>query len=41
MKADKGHLLLPQTPGLGFRFDEAAVARYALDRANPWTEVRR
>ncbi len=41
MKVDKGHLLLPQTPGLGFRFEEAAVARYALDGANPWTEVRR
>ncbi|MEJ1976612.1 MAG: enolase C-terminal domain-like protein [Acetobacteraceae bacterium] len=26
--AKDGHLLLPQTPGLGFQFDPAAVARY-------------
>ena len=41
MKADKGHLLLPQASGLGFRFEEAAVTRYALDRAKPWAEVHR
>jgi len=35
-----GDLLLHQTPGLGFRFDEKAVTRYALDRARPWTTVR-
>lgn len=41
LQADQGHLLLPQTPGLGFCFDEGAVARYALNPSKPWTEVRR
>src|SRR5438034_11640073 len=27
-----GMLILPKTPGLGFGFDEGAVARHALDR---------
>jgi L-alanine-DL-glutamate epimerase-like enolase superfamily enzyme len=40
LQHEKGFLLLPQTPGLGFRFDPSAVARYALDQSNPWTEVR-
>lgn len=34
----QGHLLLRQTPGLGFGFDEAAVARYA-GGASAWTTV--
>ena len=33
-----GHLMLHQTPGLGFGFDEAAVARYA-GGASAWTTV--
>ena len=32
-----GYVLLHQTPGLGFGFDEAAVARYG--GASPWTTV--
>jgi L-alanine-DL-glutamate epimerase-like enolase superfamily enzyme len=28
--AEAGHLILPQTPGLGFGFDPAAVARYGV-----------
>jgi L-alanine-DL-glutamate epimerase-like enolase superfamily enzyme len=34
-----GDLLLPQTPGLGFDFDQQAVKRYALDQAKVWTKV--
>lgn len=40
LKPEKGHLLLPQTPGLGFQFDPVSVARYALNQAKPWAEVR-
>ena len=29
-----GMLILPKTPGLGFGFDEKAVARYALKDGN-------
>lgn len=35
-----GNLVLHQTPGLGFSFDEKAVKRYALDTGRPWTVVR-
>lgn len=36
-----GMLQLPMRPGLGFDFDEKAVARYSLGgKANPWTEIR-
>jgi L-alanine-DL-glutamate epimerase-like enolase superfamily enzyme len=35
-----GELVLRQAPGLGFDFDEAAVRRYALEPASPWTLVR-
>jgi L-alanine-DL-glutamate epimerase-like enolase superfamily enzyme len=35
-----GNLILPQTPGLGFAFDEDAVKRYALDPARPWSVVK-
>ncbi len=35
-----GSLLLHQTPGLGFRFDEKAVRKYALDKARPWTVIK-
>ncbi len=34
----QGHLRLHQTPGLGFGFDEAAVARYA-GGASAWTTI--
>jgi L-alanine-DL-glutamate epimerase-like enolase superfamily enzyme len=36
-----GDLLLHQTPGLGFRFDEKAVRKYALDKAKPWTVIKK
>ena len=35
-----GDLLLHRSPGLGFRFDEKAVKKYALDRARTWTVVK-
>ena len=36
----EGALLLPQTPGLGFAFDEQAVKRYALSGSQPWTTIQ-
>lgn len=36
-----GNLLLPQTPGLGFEFDEHAVAKYGLNRTQPWTVIKK
>lgn len=36
---EDGALRLPRTPGLGFEFDERAVAKYALNRAREWTEI--
>jgi len=38
LEMEDGHLMLRQTPGLGFGFDEAAVARYA-GGASAWTTV--
>jgi L-alanine-DL-glutamate epimerase-like enolase superfamily enzyme len=35
-----GDLILHQTPGLGFNFDEKAVRKYALDNAKPWTVIK-
>jgi L-alanine-DL-glutamate epimerase-like enolase superfamily enzyme len=35
-----GDLLLPTGPGLGFGFDERAVAKYALHHAEPWAEFK-
>ena len=35
-----GDLILHQTPGLGFRFDEKAVKKYALTPARPWATVK-
>jgi L-alanine-DL-glutamate epimerase-like enolase superfamily enzyme len=35
-----GDLLLPQTPGLGFAFDEKAVKKYAANRTHPWTTIK-
>jgi len=41
--ADKqGHLLLPQTPGLGFRFSDDAIARFGVTQpgeSGPWQRV--
>lgn len=35
-----GELLLPDTLGLGFEFDERAVAKYAFDRTQIWTQIK-
>ena len=35
-----GHLLLPQLPGLGFEFDEKAVAKYGTSGAQPWAVIQ-
>jgi L-alanine-DL-glutamate epimerase-like enolase superfamily enzyme len=35
-----GKLILHQTPGLGFGFDEAAVKRYALDQTKLWSVIK-
>ena len=40
LEHENGDLILPQTPGLGFGFDENAVKAYALDPAKPWSVVR-
>jgi L-alanine-DL-glutamate epimerase-like enolase superfamily enzyme len=34
-----GGLLLPQRPGLGFEFEERAVAKYALN-GKGWTVIQ-
>ena len=39
LKFKDGYVMLPQTPGLGFNFDENAVKKYALDPAKPWTTI--
>jgi L-alanine-DL-glutamate epimerase-like enolase superfamily enzyme len=39
IEAKDGHLLLPQAPGLGFEFDEKAVAKYGLSGDQPWAVV--
>ena len=40
LEVEKGDLVLPKDPGLGFEFDEKAVKKYALDSAKPWTEIK-
>src|SRR5260370_3190629 len=41
LEVRSGMLVLAKTPGLGFRFDENAVARYALkDGKSPWHVVK-
>ena len=40
LEVQNGELLLPQTPGLGFEFDEKAVAKYGLNRTQTWTEIK-
>lgn len=39
LQAKNGNLLLPQSPGLGFEFDEKAVAAYALNPGQVWTHI--
>jgi L-alanine-DL-glutamate epimerase-like enolase superfamily enzyme len=36
--ADNGDLMLPKQPGLGFRFDDAAIERYGV--VYPGTQER-
>ncbi len=40
LKHKDGNLLLPQTPGLGFNFNEKAVRKYTLNKAKPWTVIK-
>ena len=41
LKAEGGSLILPSTPGLGFGFDDRAVARYALkDGGAAWKVLK-
>jgi L-alanine-DL-glutamate epimerase-like enolase superfamily enzyme len=40
LELDHGDLVLHRTPGLGFRFDEGAVAKYA-GTTKPWTTIKR
>ena len=40
LKHKGGNLILHQTPGLGFNFDEKAVKKYALTPAKPWTVIQ-
>ena len=41
LKVDDGKLVLPTSPGLGFAFDEKAVARYALkDGSASWKVLK-
>ncbi|MDP2242077.1 MAG: mandelate racemase/muconate lactonizing enzyme family protein [Burkholderiales bacterium] len=40
LKFKNGDLILHQTPGLGFDFDEKAVKKYALTPAKPWMTIR-
>jgi L-alanine-DL-glutamate epimerase-like enolase superfamily enzyme len=43
-----GHLALPQTPGLGFEFDDGAIAKFAVNSAGnfaskgapPWNVIQ-
>lgn len=35
-----GNLILHQTPGLGFGFDEAALKKYALDQWKVWSVIK-
>jgi L-alanine-DL-glutamate epimerase-like enolase superfamily enzyme len=40
LEAHQGELLPPQGPGLGFEFDENAVASYALEPMRVWAEMK-
>jgi len=39
LEIQNGDLLLPQGPGLGFQFDEQAVAKYAVTKTQTWTSI--
>jgi len=39
LEIENGDLRLPQTPGLGFEFDEKAVTKYGLNRGQTWSEI--
>ena len=40
LEIENGDLRLPQTPGLGFEFDEKDVANYGLNRGQTWSEIK-
>ena len=40
LETKEGHLLLPQTPGLGFEFDESAIAKFGLNSSQAWSVVQ-
>ena len=40
LEIENGDLRLPQTPGLGFEFDEKAVAKYGSNRGQTWSEIK-
>lgn len=40
LEVREGDLMLPQTPGLGFEFDEKSVAKYSLNRTEPWAQIK-
>jgi L-alanine-DL-glutamate epimerase-like enolase superfamily enzyme len=40
LETKDGYLLLPQTPGLGFEFDDGAIAKFALNAPRPWAVVQ-
>mgnify|MGYP001375849148 CR=1 FL=1 len=40
LACDHGNLVLHRGPGLGFGFDEAAIARFA-GKEKPWTTIKR
>ena len=40
LEAKEGQLLLPQTPGLGFEFDESAISKFGVNSPQPWAIVQ-
>ncbi|MGH9355533.1 MAG: mandelate racemase/muconate lactonizing enzyme family protein, partial [Terriglobia bacterium] len=40
LEVKDGEILLPSDPGLGFDFDEQAVAKYGLNRAKTWAVIQ-
>lgn len=40
LETKDGELLLPKAPGLGFQFEDAAVAKYAANNSSAWTVVK-
>jgi len=40
LEIENGDLRLPRTPGLGFEFDEKAVAKYGSNRGQTWSEIK-